>query len=153
MTNFNENRLASFLVDAKRNTYASQRGKTSSSRIESHDLEYRNDGYFYLDSYFGEKDFSGQEIVYFTDKPIWSMNYYGRMLQDEVPQGFIETLRGALMRVEAERPFRGCNTYSEGKYFYSCTSEGSILSFAGQESIKYDGKEVCQLNFHGGQIR
>jgi hypothetical protein len=153
MTAIDTKGLSQFLVEAKRSTYASQKGTTTPSRLSSHDLGFRNGAYSYLDSYFGEKDFSGQEVVYFHDTPVWSMNYYGRMLQDEVPSGFIETLREALMRVEADRPFRGCGTYSRGRYSYACTSEGTLLSFGGHESIAYEGKDVYLLSFHGGQIR
>ena len=153
MRAISENELAHFLVEAKRNTYAAQKGRVASSRLESKDLGFRCGDYYYLDSYFGEKDFSGQEIVYFKDKPIWSMNYYGKMLQDEVPQGFIETLRGALLKVEVDRPFRGCGTYSQGRYLYKCWSEGTLFIFKGQESIRYGRKVVYCLNFHGGQIR
>jgi hypothetical protein len=153
MAVLDDEELARFLVEAKRNTYASQTGKIASSRMESKDLGYRNNDYYYVDSYFGEKDFSGQEIVYHKDKPIWIMNYYGKMIQDDVPQGFIETLRGALMRVEVDRPFRGCSSYSDGKFSYNCESEGTFRSFTGQESIEYDGRKVYHLHFHGGQIR
>ncbi len=145
--------LARFLVEAKRKTYAAQQGKVEPSRKGSKDLAFQSGDYVYLDSYFGEKDFSGQEVVYFRGTPTWSMNYYGRMLQDEVPPGFIETLRAALMRVEADRPFRGCRSYTEGRYSYSCSSEGTPASFSGHESIMLDGNAVYRLDFHGGQIR
>jgi hypothetical protein len=78
--------LADFLVETKVNTYAAQKGKIDSSRKGSHDLAYRKGGYSSVDSYFGEKDFSGAEIVYQEEKPIWSMNYYWKMLRDDVPR-------------------------------------------------------------------
>jgi len=70
-----------------------------------------------------------------------------------VPPGFIETLRGALMRVEVPQPFRGCSSYSEGGYSYTCVSEGTVLAFLGHELITYEKQKVYQLHFHGGQIR
>jgi Domain of unknown function (DUF5680) len=145
--------LAQFLVEAKRSTYASQQGQIVPSRKGSKDLAYRKGEYYYVDSYVGEKDFSGQEIVYLRDEPIWSMNYYGWMLRDDVPAGFIETLRGALLRVETNRPFRGCPMYSQGKYIYRCDTQGAAVHFVGREWIEYDGAEVYSLYFHGGQIR
>jgi len=145
--------LARFLVEAKRNTYAAQMGKISSSRKGSKDLGYGKGGYYYLDSYFGEKDFSGQEVVYLDDVPIWSMNYYGRMARDDVPPGFIETLREALLGVEEASPYRGCGRHTRGEYAYRCRSDGTVLSFQGRESIELTGQEVYHLLFHGGQIR
>jgi hypothetical protein len=145
--------LARFLVEAKRNTYASQKGGIASSRKASKDLGYKKDGWYYLDSYFGEKDFSGQEIVYLDGAPMWSMNYYGRMRRDDVAPGFIETLREALLRVEEARPYRGCRSHTRGDYAYHCRSDGTILRFEGRESIEYKAEEVYCLLFHGGQIR
>jgi hypothetical protein len=100
--------LADFLVEAKVNTYAAQRGKVESSRKGSCDWAYGNGRYYYLDSYVGEIDFSGEEIVYLEERPIWSMNYYGKMLRDDAPEGFIETLREALLKIGREEPYRGC---------------------------------------------
>jgi hypothetical protein len=144
--------LAGFLVEAKMNTYAAQKGRVDSSRKGSHDLAYRKGGYSYLDSYFGEKDFSGEEIVYLEEKPIWSMNYYGKMLHDNVPEGFIETLREALLKIGREEPYRGCGRHKRGPYEYFCISEGGISFFHGIERIEYETKEVYRLYFHGGQI-
>ena len=56
------NNFGKFLVTAKRNTYATQNGKVPSSRKSSKDLAFKENDYYYLDSYFGEKDFSVEEI-------------------------------------------------------------------------------------------
>jgi hypothetical protein len=144
--------LADFLVEAKVNTYAAQRGQVDSSRQGSHDLAYRRVGYTYVDSYFGEKDFSGEEMVYLEEKPIWSMNYYGRMHRDNVPDGFIETLREALLKIRNEEPYRGCRYYERDRYQYFCSAEGTIGFFHGCETVEYEKKEVYRLYFHGGRI-
>jgi hypothetical protein len=145
--------LVRFLVEAKRATYASQGGKVASPRKGAKDLAYQAGRYSYVDSYFGERDFSGQEVVYRDGDPFWSMNYYGWMLRDQIPVGFIETLREALLMVAEDRPYRGSPRYRRGSYEYTCRSEGTIDSFDGQESITYDGQEVYRLRFHGGRVR
>ncbi len=144
--------LSLFLVEAKKSTYAAQKGKVASSRKGAKDLGYQSKGYSYLDSYFGEKDFSGQEVVYLDEVPIWSMNYYGRLTDDLAP-GFIELLREALMGVGAPSPYRGCSHLQRGNYQYYCQSEGSVTAFTGQERIEYMNVKVYTLQFHGGQIR
>jgi hypothetical protein len=101
----------------------------------------------------GEKDFSGEEIVYLGDTPIWGMNYYGKMLRDDVPEGFIETLREALLKIRKEEPYRGCRYYARDRYEYFCTTEGVIGFFHGCETVEYEKKEVYRLYFHGGQVR
>ena len=145
--------LADFLVEAKVNTYAAQKGIIDSSRKGSHDLSFRKGGYSYVDSYFGEKDFCGEEIVYLEERPVWSMNYCGKMLRDSVPDGFIETLREALQKVRKEEPFRGCRYYKRGRYEYFCTTEGAIGFFHGCETVEYEKEEVYRLYFHGGQLQ
>jgi hypothetical protein len=144
--------LAGFLVEAKVNTYAAQRGNVDSSRKGSHDFAYSRGRYSYRDSYFGEKDFSGEEIVCLADTPIWSMNYYGTMLREDVPDGFIETLREALLKIRKEEPYRGCRHYARDRYEYFCTTEGAIGFFHGCETVEYEKEEVYRLYFHGGQL-
>jgi hypothetical protein len=144
--------LALFLVEAKKNTYAAQKGLAASSRKGSKDLAYRRGRFDYRDSYFGERDFSGQEIVYRDEKPFWSLNYYGRMLTEEVPEGFIEALREALARVEKEEPYRGCRNHTKNDFAYSCIPVGDISFFHGHEAITCKGQEIYRLYFHGGQI-
>jgi hypothetical protein len=150
---FDDSKLGLFLVEAKRNTYASEKGSVAPSRKGAKDLAYQKNGFSYVDSYFGEKDFAGEEVVYSMDIPIWSMNYYGRMLQDDVPVGFIETLREALLKVEVRAPYRGCGHLRRGDYDYYCHSEGNLRAFSGHEYIEYRQKEVYRLSFHGGQVR
>lgn len=147
------NNLRNFLVTAKRNTYATQKGKVQSSRRSSKDLAFEENDYYYLDSYFGEKYFSGEEIVYYKEVPVWSMNYYGKLIKEDIPEGFIETLREALDNVSEEKPFRGPGEYNRAKYKYKCSNEGDIDFFKGIELILYENEEVYRLYFHGGYIK
>ena len=144
--------LAQFLIIAKRNTYAAQQGMVAPSRLASHDLAYEQGPFSYLDSYVGSRDFSGQEVVYYQSIPRWSMNYYGRMIEDDLPPGFIETLREALCLVTAGAPYRGIPIHHRGRYTYRCTSEGDMEWFQGEESIELDGRCIYELRFHGGRV-
>jgi hypothetical protein len=147
------NSLRKFLINAKKNTYAAKKGKVPSSRKLSNDLAFKENDYFYLDSYFGESNFAGEEIVYFKDLPIWSMNYYGKVFKYNLPDGFGETLREALQQVSEERPFRGPGEYIRGEYKYKCSNDGNIDFFNGVESIYFNDEEVYRLYFHGGCIK
>lgn len=144
--------LKQFLVTAKQHTYAAQEGMVASSRLESHDLAYDQDDFHYHDSYVGTRDFSGEEVVYCQGKPVWSMNYCGRMLEDRLPPGFIETLREALCLVPQDAPYRGVATYHRGPYSYRCSSQGDVSWFHGEESIELEGACVYELRFHGGLV-
>ena len=104
--------LACFLVKAKKATYANKTNKVNSSRKESHDYSYQENNYTYLDSFFGAENFSGQEIVYKDEKPCWSMNYYGRVIEENFNGDF---LKEALLQVDEELPFRGPLFYQKGE--------------------------------------
>ncbi len=144
--------LTEFLILAKQNTYAAGRGEAPPCRPGSHDLAFAEDGFRYLDSYFGGKRFSGQEIVYRDGQPVWSMNYYGCALTDRVPDGFSDTLHQALLRVEATAPFRGPQHYTTGAFRYECAHRGDMRQFEGEERIFFENKEVYRLHFHGGDV-
>ena len=145
--------LREFLVKAKRNTYAANKGKITSSRKGSKDLAFKENNFYYHDSYFGDNHFSGEEIVYSNDLPIWSMNYYGKMLSDTIPEGFDTTFHNALLQVSEERPYRGPEFYTYKNYRYECSVEGDLYLFRGVEKMIFESEEIYRLYFHGGSIR
>lgn len=142
-----------FLIEAKKSTYAGHGAEAPSSRVASHDLTYVRGDFAYYDTYLGGLDFAGEEAVWVTGEPVWSMNYYGRMLAGEIPEAFGEFLKAALRAVPPEAPFRGPASYDEGDFHYGCTWTGDLSFFSGREVITFGGEEMYELLFHGGQIR
>jgi hypothetical protein len=147
------NNLESFLVKAKKNTYAAGMNKVAAMRPGAIDFSYKENNLTYVDSYFGNIRFSGQEVVYDRESPVWSMNYYGKTLVNELPDGFSETLKGALMLVQENAPYRGPSHYRQGDFEYTCYTEGTIESFTGEEFISHKGETVYCLYFHGGSLK
>lgn len=145
--------LKEFLVRAKRSTYAGDGAISVSSRPNSKDLHYSEGDLLYIDSYFGSADFIGEEVVFENGKPIWGMNYYGRMITDEIPQGFIKCLKSALRSVSVENPFRGPELFEHDRFIYKCSWQGDISWCNGNESIYFDGIEIYRLYFHSGYIK
>ena len=135
--------LACFLVKAKTN-------KVNSSRKESHDYSYQENNYTYLDSFFGAENFSGQEIVYKDEKPCWSMNYYGRIIEENFNGDF---LKEALLQVDEELPFRGPLFYQKGEYLYLLRIQGKIDFFQGVEEIYYQTYKVYEGFIQGGIVK
>jgi len=82
--------LKNFLCKAKRNTYAAHGPETEPSRIGSHDLQYKEGGFSYLDSYFGGEKFIGEEVLYIDSIPFWAMNYSGRVLRNDFSGDFLK---------------------------------------------------------------
>ena len=148
----NQDELISFIVEAKKNTYAADGGlQAASSRLGSKDLPYTRGDYTYLDSYYGNLNFCGQEVVWHKEEAIWGMNYHGttKHFIDTFPAFLFECLK----QVTTKNPFRGPSMYTNGEYTYLSSWEGSISQFNGHEVIRHQDKEIYELYFHGGIIR
>ena len=139
-----------FLVKAKKLTYAKKQGKVTSSRPQSHDYQYREGQYLYLDSFVGSEYFGGSECVYQSDEPIYVMNYYGQVLDHAFSGDF---LKEALMLVASDYPFRGPSLYLNGAYAYHGSYDGDIRAFNGKEEIYYNNIKVYECLFHGGLVK
>ena len=146
--------LSSFLVEAKRNTYAADtREKSRGSRSKSKDLEYKQGSYKYLDSYFGSSDFIGEEVVWYKGNVLWGMNYHGYLLADENVGNIVDCLKEALMNVPVSFPCRGPEKYEKNGYVYTCEHNGDLSRYTGYEKITNGIGNVYELYFHGGLIR
>ena len=141
-----------FLLRAKKATYASGITSSHSSRPSSHDLQYIEGPYLYIDTYLGGVHFIGEEAAWKNDINIWGMNYYGKLLVQQAPEGFIHFLRTAMLQVSAEAPFRGPAEFVSGDFLYQCSCVGTLDFFTGQEDIYSQGTHVYHLVFHGGEI-
>lgn len=142
--------LADFLVRAKKETYAAKKGAVEASRMDAHDYAYEEGAYRYLDSFVGSSMFSGEEIVYEQERAIWSMNYYGRVVNDAF-QGDI--LKEALLQVSVEAPYRGPACVCMGEYVYHNAYTGSLEYFHGTEEIFYQGILIYEALYHGGTLK
>ena len=145
-----DRQIVDFLIRAKRATYAGKGAETSPSRLKSHDLVYRDGQYMYYDTYLGGEMFAGEEALWISGTPYWSMNYAGRVTGENFSGDF---LKEALLRVPEENPYRGPQEYRNGDYVYRCETEGEFDWFQGTETIDYQGDQIYECRFHGGIIR
>ena len=146
----NHRDIVCFLIRAKRATYAGKGAETSSSRPHSHDLVYHEGELMYYDSYLGGSDFAGEEALWISGEPVWSMNYAGRVIGEEFSGDF---LKEALLLVPEDMPFRGPREYSSGAYRYSCEINGDFDWFQGKETISLNDTLIYECFFHGSSIR
>jgi hypothetical protein len=154
--------LREFLVEAKKQTYANTKAKQSPSlRPHSHDYHYEaeieGEKMTYHDTYFGGKNFLGEEVVYRGDgAPKWGMNYYGFILDDELTEELLDqALRPALMLTgqdENTLPLRGPKQFRNFGYLYTFQTEGDLSNFTGLEQISKNNKPIYRLHCHGGLI-
>lgn len=142
--------LVDFLIEAKQNTYAAHGKEVDSCRLQSHDLAYESGKYRYYDSYFGGQQFSGEEVIWHEEVPIWAMNYCGRVISMNFSGDF---LKEALFHVPVDKPYRGPEIYQSGEYTYHCKVEGEFVWYQGYEDIFYGDEKVYECFFHGGSIK
>jgi len=155
MNNIDQKELAEFLNEANKSTYANKDApKASSSRLKSEDYHFEKDNLIYHDTYFGSRDFMGEEIVYKDNEPVWGLNYYGYILSvatnEKELYGF---LRQALMQEYSDIiPVRGPVNYQKDDWEYNNSADGKLDRFTGTEEIYRAGVLVYRCNYHGGFI-
>jgi len=147
--------LHTFIIRAKAATYVGGGAKISACRPASHDLQFVDEDWTYLDSYFGGTDFIGEEAVWHSGEPVWAMNYFGYILRPELitPAQAGQMIKASLSRMYTEHRFLGGYQHNQGVFTYFDTSTGEFERFSGCEWIERDGLKVYELVYHGGLIK
>jgi hypothetical protein len=147
--------LNDFIVKAKAATYVGSGKESVPCRPGSHDLQFSDGSFLYLDSYFGGADFIGEEVVYFEEKPVWAMNYYGRILVPDRITGAEtgQVIKKSLSLLYQQGRFLGGFEHVDGRDAYFDVNGGDVTSFTGTEWIERDGVRAYELVYHGGLIK
>jgi len=154
MTTFTLEQLTAFIVRAKAATYVGGGAPATASRPGSHDLQFREGDFAYLDSYFGGSDFIGEEVVYYEGRPVWAMNYYGHIIEPALISA-AETgqmIKASLSKMYLQGRFLGGFEYALADDTYTDTNTGDVRSFTGLEWIVRGKVKVYELYCHGGLI-
>lgn len=154
MTSFTIDQLTAFIVRAKAVSYVGSGAPAQASRPGSHDLQFREGDFAYLDSYFGGSDFIGEEVVYYQERPVWAMNYYGRIIEPTLITGAEtgQVIKASLSKMYLQGRFLGGFEYTLADDTYTDTNTGDVQSFTGLEWIVRRKVKVYELVYHGGLI-
>lgn len=148
----NKEILTKFLLTARTKTYAAGTGKVTELLSGSKQMEYRDGDLLYRDIYFmGNNIFPGIETIYFQDKPIWSMSYFGdfkKLTEEESDR----VLRGALIDKWETTRLGNVVEWSDAEYKYVCNGTGDIDEMKGEETITKNGIVVYFFYYAGGYI-
>lgn len=146
--------LTNFLLKARTKTYAGDSGKVKPVFAGSDQLEYKERDWLYRDVYYtGNGIFMGLETVYFRDKAVWSMSYYGnfkKMTEEELDS----VLRQALLdNRKSARTWQKVE-WKKGNYQYICEPdfEGCIEEMADAEKILKNNEEAYRFFYAGGVL-
>jgi len=151
-------RLREFLIMAKRKGYASVDGKEEKDVMKTEDGDGSTTIFFeegelrYEDKYYGGEPFGGSEVVFYKDRAVWMMVYYGKVILSSDKDIVYPFLKRMLSLIMPEKPFRGPGLYSERNMEYQNFSVGDIEEFSGTEKIMMFQKEIYRANYAGGLV-
>ena len=159
MDNFIE-QLNKFLGKAALGAYAGGGKGVEPQRDGFIEYEYREDDFYYRDSYAGYIRSAGQEVVWYQGKPVWIQSYMGGMTPEhredaEFAGETFSFLKKALShgeKIESFQP-RGERNFKDGDWKYQCEWTGDITEFKGGEKILYKGDTVFTHDFFGGLLK
>jgi hypothetical protein len=146
--------LCEFLVRAKKATYASGDEKKEVKEDDGSKSLYFKDGeWSYHDNYFGGEPFGGREVVFFQNKPVYMMVYYGRIFdKDSDKEKVYSILKKALSLIPGKTPYRGPENFKEGEFGYVNSFIGEVDGFSGEEKILRLEKDIYMAKYAGGLI-
>jgi hypothetical protein len=144
--------LARFLAKAKAECYSADE-ETRIRKLERGGSEsgFELGELAYLDRWYGERCFTGEELVWRQGRPCWTMNFYG-VTSPEAPPEFPHFHKRALRRIPFEAPFRGPTLHREGDLVYVNDWTGDVTAFRGVERVFHGDREVYRLEYHGGAL-
>ncbi|HOF79306.1 MAG TPA: DUF5680 domain-containing protein [Candidatus Dojkabacteria bacterium] len=146
--------LKNFIFEASTNTYASEDKNIRVKQLDnSTTIVYEKDDWKYHDNYFGGEPFGGREVVFYKDKPVWMMVYYGAVVVNEiVPDELYTVLTKALRSSSVDMPYRGPKELVDGEFRYVNELQGEVDNFSGEEKI-YKGNTILYVaKYIGGLL-
>ncbi len=151
----NTNKLCEFLIKAKRSSYAAgNNAKSVKEKDGSTSLFFIDGDFKYHDNYFGGEPFGGREVIFYKDKSVHIMVYYGKVnntIKNSEP--IYQFLREALKLIPKEYPFRGPKEFTNDNLTYKNLYFGNIDCFSGEETIiDKNGKVIYQGKYLGGKL-
>lgn len=112
------------------------------------------DGFYHFENQeIGHRYYSGHEVIYKKDEPIWTMVYSGGILNDDIGEKrLLSFLRRALVAEERTNILRGPSFYQEEHLLYLNEFYGGIDRFSGREYIRFGTHIIYELHYSGGLL-
>ena len=149
----NKNALRLLLVDSNKAGYAGGEEKKWIKEPDGSTTIPFEKGFFKShDNFFGGEPYGGRMVVFYENKPVWIMVYYGWVEEGIETDSVYSVLRNALAQMPEDYPFRDPKEYSEGEYTYTNNWDGEVDRFSGEEKITQGYKLIYQANYMGGLV-
>lgn len=105
------------------------------------------------DNFFGGEPYGGRMVVFYQNKPVWMMVYYGQVTAKSFePDELYGFLREALQHAPTDKPYRGPDVYLKGAFEYRNNVKGEVGNYAGKEEILQNGQQIYWAVYQGGLV-
>lgn len=150
----NSVKLKKFLVEATQFGYANPKKAAVTKEINhSTTIKYTNGDWSSNDNFFGGEPYGGRQVVFYKDRPVYIMVYYGMVEENAQDLDSVyKFLQKALSKIPTDYPYRGPKNLSEKNLQYLNSWHGEIERFAGEEVILQNGKQIYQASYMGGLV-
>lgn len=145
--------LKQFILEASHNTYASENPDIKvKQKDNSETIVYEKDNWKYHDNYFGGEPYGGREVVFYDNKPVWMMVYYGWVVEGSDPKDVYGILTKALRSSSLDMPYRGPKELIEEDSKYVNELHGDVDNFYGEEKIFKGDTLLYTAKYIGGLV-
>jgi len=146
--------LKEFILEANGKGYGSGEQKTREKQEDgSTTIKYQNGDWKMVDNYVGGGPYAGMTKIFFQDKVVWSMVYYG--LVDKKVEGFKDVygfLMKSLLQMPSDYPYRGPREFVEEEWKYNNDWSGEVEEFNGEEKIYFKNEMIFWTKYIGGVV-
>lgn len=104
------------------------------------------------DNFFGGEPCGGRLVVFYKDKPVWIMVYYGWVKAGIDPNPVYEILRESLKQMPLDYPYRGPREFIKGDWAYQNTWQGELDRYDGEETVLHGENRMYKANYRGGWV-
>lgn len=151
---FDINELKKFKKEADSAGYESESPKNEIKESDgSTTLWYESGDWKYHDNYFGGEPYGGRTVIFYKNKPVWMMVYYGWLDEkvSDVNEAYV-FLRKALRAGSVEGSLRGPKEFSEGKFTYANSWQETLENYSAKEEMYLDGNLIYTATYTGGLV-
>lgn len=147
--------IHSFLKRSNEAGYANPEVHSTNETDGSHTIKYAEGDWKFHDNYFGGEPFGGREVIFYKNKPVFIMVYYGSITNfvkpiDEV-YAFLK--QALLLGNSHEIPVRGPMVFEDIRgWKYEFEVKGALESFSGVEKIFFEDKCIYEAFVSGGVV-
>lgn len=149
----NKEDLRKFLIESNAAGYAEGDSKKWVKEDDkSTTIPFKSGDWKSHDNFFGGEPYGGRTVVFYKENPAWIMVYYGWVEEGVEVDTVYKVLRGSLMQMPEEAPFRGPKEYKEEEFTYTNTWNGDVERFDGEEKITQGEELIYKADYRGGLV-